>query len=198
MRKSKPTPEDEIFADIPGTYYQIGTYGNIKNKTNGRIKAPYDANGAGYLRAQLFIGRGKYKRQFVHRLVALAFIPNPENKPMVNHKDGNKTNNHVSNLEWCTAEENMQHAYHVLKREIGFAYGKGGSDVVWNKGRHNLRQTHPQMSKRLWESRRKNTPELRQAIADAFKSELSIPEIMRKLGVSRHIVKSTLKKFGLI
>ena len=57
----------------------------------------------------------------IHRLVAQAFIPNPDNKPEVNHKDGNKANNHKDNLEWATRMENMQHAVRTGLQRIGEA-----------------------------------------------------------------------------
>lgn len=118
------TQKNEVFADIPNTHYQIGSCGNIRNKNNGRINVPFDRNRTGYIRAILFDGNGGKKRYFVHRLVAQAFIPNPENKPQVNHIDGDKTNNCVENLEWATRSENMRHAFDVLDRK------------TWNTGNH--------------------------------------------------------------
>ena len=64
----------------------------------------------GYKKVEL-VKDGKRKSLKVHRLVAQAFIPNPQNKPQVNHLDGNKINNNVSNLEWATISENVQHGY---------------------------------------------------------------------------------------
>ena len=79
-----------------------------------------------YLKIKLCF-QGDHVHMAVHRLVALAFIPNPLNKPQVNHKDGDKTNNYVTNLEWNTSAENIQHSYNVLNRigsNQGFRYEK--------------------------------------------------------------------------
>lgn len=67
----------------------------------------------GYYRVEICIN-GKRSPHFVHRLVATAFIPNPNNYPLINHKDGNRLNNNVSNLEWCTASQNITHRFDVL------------------------------------------------------------------------------------
>lgn len=104
----------EIWKDIKGYegYYQISNLGKVKslkfNHSNkNKLLNPFDNEG--YTRVKLYINK-QGKRFLVHRLVAETFIPNPENKPFVNHIDGNKSNNCVANLEWVTASENTIHA----------------------------------------------------------------------------------------
>lgn len=80
----------------------------------------------GYLRVYLN-DNGKTKFVPIHRLVAQAFIPNPENKPQVNHIDGNKQNNNVKNLEWCTNSENQKHAYRL---GLNYVTGRAGRPKI--------------------------------------------------------------------
>ena len=87
--------------------YAISNLGNIKNiKTNRVLKIRPNHNG--YLKTNISI-KGKLKTVFPHRLVAEAFISNSDNYPIVNHKDENKQNNCVDNLEWCTNEYNIKY-----------------------------------------------------------------------------------------
>lgn len=88
--------------------YAISNFGQIKNVRTNRTLKLYN-NDKGYLKVQLVI-QGRKQTFSVHRLVAMCFIPNPNSKPYINHKDGDKTNNLASNLEWCTAKENDTHA----------------------------------------------------------------------------------------
>lgn len=114
-----------------GSFYSIEDYiitkkGEVINKHNRHTVKP-QLNGKGYLRVSI----GK-KLKFVHRLVAEKYIPNPENKMQVNHKDGNKLNNCVENLEWVTNQENRNHA---MENNLHFcgdqcSYSKLTSDEV--------------------------------------------------------------------
>ena len=96
--------------------YSVDEYGNVYN-SNGVILKPF-AGDNGYLRVSLSNDTVKHKKLLVHRLVAEAFIPNPNNLPQVNHKDENKTNNVVENLEWCTALENLRHSKVIEKASV--------------------------------------------------------------------------------
>lgn len=102
----------EVWRDICGYNgkYQESNYGRTKSFCQGRVMIlKPKIKDDGYLFVNLFKD-GKQKNFYVHRLVALCFIPNPLGKPQVNHKDGIKFNCHVSNLEWVTHKENMSHA----------------------------------------------------------------------------------------
>ncbi|WP_202980718.1 HNH endonuclease [Alteromonas sp. RKMC-009] len=93
---------------IPGyeNLYEVSSLGRVSNYR--KIMKTYSIN-SGYQAVKLSKD-GKKKSFLVHRLIATAFVPNPENKPVVNHIDGNKLNNAASNLEWVTTAENLQHA----------------------------------------------------------------------------------------
>lgn len=119
----------EIWNDIPGYEgrYQVSNLGRVKSlprQRPGRKNKHGQVTSCslpGCIRSVALRYVGGYpcvtlgrKSLHVHRLVALAFHPNPDNKPCVNHKDGNKENNHSDNLEWCTKSENGKHAYQVL------------------------------------------------------------------------------------
>ena len=94
--------------------YEVSESGIVRNARTGKILKQKQNYGYMYVALQI---DGKAHQRRVHRLVALAFIPNPDNKSEVNHIDGNKANNHISNLEWCTPSENLKHAYKTGLRE---------------------------------------------------------------------------------
>lgn len=99
----------ELWKEYPGSKeYLISSYGRVKTAKTGRILTPC-VDARGYERIALF-KHDRNRRFKVHRLVAETYIPNTENKPQVNHKDGNKRNNRVDNLEWATNAENFEHS----------------------------------------------------------------------------------------
>lgn len=101
--------ENEIWKDIEGfSNYQISNQGRVKNKNTDLILHQQKRK-KGYVKVELWKDGKGYTRD-VHRLVGKAFIPNPENKPDINHIDTKKDNNWVTNLEWVTKKENIQHA----------------------------------------------------------------------------------------
>jgi len=102
--------------------YMVSNYGRVKSlgrvtrNTSGkpqtvkeRFLKPYVEKSTGYPRVSLWAD-GSHTKIYIHTLVAAAFIPNPKDKPQVNHRDSNRTNNHANNLEWVTPLENIQHA----------------------------------------------------------------------------------------
>lgn len=153
-------PKEE-WRDVKGWEgkYQVSSYGRVRSVPR-KVKVHAFGKGWGERETKCVIlstgrwmgyptvelkdrSKGMRSRQLVHRLIAEVFIPNPENKPQVNHKNGNRADNMLSNLEWCTRSENCQHRNHVLGVETP---NKGKvkcveTGVVYKNGKEASRQT---------------------------------------------------------
>lgn len=113
---------NEVWMDINGyPGYQVSNMGRIWSAKSQRYLKSY-RNNSGYLQVTMTACNGKQKKELVHRLVALMFIPNPNNYPCVNHKDENKTNNIETNLEWCSRSYNIN--YGTCLERIGKSNSK--------------------------------------------------------------------------
>lgn len=158
---------EEIWKDIKGFegLYQVSNKGNVKNRFNKLIS---QENCKGYLRVHLH-KNSKYSHFLVHRLVAEAFIDNSSNLPQVNHKDEDKTNNCVENLEWCDAKYNVNYGTSNYRRSE-VQKGKIFSD----KHKKNISEA---LKKSEIFHKVINSPEYRQKLKNAQKDK---PQLNRK------------------
>lgn len=187
----------EEWKDVVGFegIYQVSSTGIVRRTDNNYIKKPSESRN-GYMFVDLN-HKEKRKHGYIHRLVAEAFIPNPNNLPAVNHKDENKTNNNVDNLEWCTYKYNNNYGGKwLLKKhperdtEIKTMRAQGYSireiAAKYNLSHNTVRGI---LSRDFTEEQSLINHELRQLM---IRNNLSQKEIAEQLGVSSALIASWL------
>lgn len=122
----------EIFKDLPDfeEFYLISSKGRIWSKRRKKFCSLVKKKNGYYQFGLRTKGSKERIWKSIHRIVAETFIPNPNNLPQINHKDGNKANNSVENLEWCTAKENI---YHAFKNKLRFPRKREYSNELLEK-----------------------------------------------------------------
>lgn len=147
----------EVWKDLPGYegIYQVSSYGRVKRvarmvrRSNGRLYPVTELiltqhkSKKGYMRATIHRNTkdNKYRYYNVQRMVATAFIPNPDNLPEVNHKDEDKTNNRVENLEWCTSEYNLHYGTGLARKNAKISKALTGRKFT-DEHRKHLSEAH--------------------------------------------------------
>lgn len=142
------------------SYYDVSNLGRIRNHKTGHIKAlSFDGHYYKFGYDYSINKNRKHGWYRVHKAVAKAFIPNPYNKPTVNHKDGIKEHNNVENLEWCTYKEQSQHSSKVLLVNCG-------------ENSYNAKHTNKEVieMRELFESGEKTIKELCEIYNDSYKN----------------------------
>ena len=159
---------DKIWKDIKGYegLYMVSNGGDVKSVKNGILK-PSVYKGTGYYYVGLYKD-GKRKGYTIHRLVADAFIPNPNNLPCVNHKDESKINNNVENLEWCTHRYNSNYGCRnekISAKSKGVNIGRKMSDETRRKISESMK------GKNTWIKGTKHTEEWKRNQSERMKGE---------------------------
>jgi hypothetical protein len=159
--------------------YAVSECGNVFKIKNGNTKKlRLGKNSNGY-RVAILRRFGKPVKYMVHRLVAEAFIPKPQGKDIVNHKDGNKQNNHFANLEWCTVSENMQHAV---------------DNGLWEAS-----ERHKESAAKIAKSKRKVTYMQALKMRELYDNDIkTIEELAKLYGISRYVAHNIVHRKSYI
>ena len=127
-----------MYKDIPWNLnYSVSESGDIFSKKTNKILKPYKQKSTGYYTVNLYNNR-KRETVLIHRIVAKVYIPNPENKPNVNHIDFDPSNNAVHNLEWVTQKENVAHT-HKHKRNANFEGERSSNSKLTDKEAYEIK-----------------------------------------------------------